>query len=94
MRDFRTRTALIGLILAFPALMMLASPRKSSLRDAALPLLAVEAVLVGGLTVATRERVRLTGERTTAEAPPALHGRLSKAARSPGSVRRAHIGRL
>jgi hypothetical protein len=59
MHDPRTRTALVGLVLALPPLMVAAAPRGPSARAAAPPVLAVEAVLVAGLAVAARERVRL-----------------------------------
>ena len=63
MRDRRARVAVVGLLLAFPAMMLGMSPGKASAREAALPVLAAEAILVLGLSGAARERGRLLAER-------------------------------
>ena len=92
MRDLRARMAIIGLILAFPVLMLALNPRRSSVQEAALPLLAVETILVGGLAVAARERLRLSNERAAAAAvrsAPALRSPAS----SPHAVGRARLAR-
>src|SRR5207248_591471 len=91
MRDPRTRTALVGLILALPPFMVAAAPRGPSARAAAAPVLLVEVVLVAGLTVAARGRARLQPRRavpTTAGPPPALRFTTQR------RVRRAPAGRL
>jgi hypothetical protein len=89
MRDPRVRAALVGLILALPPLMAGMSPRRAPWREAALPVLAVEAVLAAGLVVATRERARLIREQT-AVASPLVRATLVRARH----VRKAHAGRL
>ena len=89
MRDTRVRAALVGLILALPPLMVVMNPRRPSLREAALPVLAVEGVLAAGLVVALRERARLTGPRAAAPARPALIP-----ARHATPVRKVHAGRV
>jgi hypothetical protein len=62
MRDRRVRVVLVGLILAFPLLMVgVTDARTSSFRQAALPILGVEAVLIVGLHTASSERGRLLG---------------------------------
>lgn len=94
MRDPRARMALIGLILAFPLVMTVLSPARPAVRDVALPLFAVEAVLVGGLMVAGRERLRLHAERTAAAAAPARRAVFGVPHAAPRAVRRAHAGRL
>jgi glucose dehydrogenase len=63
MRDRRSRAALVGLVLVFPVLMVGMSPAKTSVREAVLPVLATEAILVVGLTGVARERGRLLAER-------------------------------
>ena len=92
MRDLRARMAIIGLILAFPVLMLALNPRRSSVQEAALPLLAVETILVGGLAVAARERLRLGTERAAngaVRSAPALRSPAS----SPHAVGRARLAR-
>ena len=64
MRDRRARVALVGLMLAFPVLMVGMSPRETSVRGAVLPVAATEAILVVGLSGVARERQRLLAERT------------------------------
>jgi hypothetical protein len=71
MRDRRSRAALVGLILVFPVLMLGMSPGKASVREAVLPVLATEAILVVGLSGVARERVRLLAERTAPTRRPA-----------------------
>jgi hypothetical protein len=63
MHDLRTRVGILGLILAFPLLMVAMSPRRPSARAAAVPVLAVETVLIAGLAMAGRERLRLRAAR-------------------------------
>jgi hypothetical protein len=72
MRDRRARVGLVGLMLIFPALMVGMSPRTTSVRGAVLPVLATEAILIGGLAGVARERQRLLAERS---APPAVSRR-------------------
>ena len=95
MRDLRARMAIIGLILAFPVLMLALNPRRSSVQEAALPLLAVETILVGGLAVAARERLRLSNERAAAAAAGAVRSApaLRSPASSPHAVGRARLAR-
>jgi hypothetical protein len=69
MCDRRVRTAFVLLILAFPALMALANPRRTSWRDAAPGVVLTGSVLALGLLTAARERGRLLQGR--GEAPPA-----------------------
>jgi hypothetical protein len=92
MRDRRARLVFVVLILAFPALMIVASPRPSSAREAALPLLAVEGVLIGGLTAVARERRRLLAGQSGAS-PRALPGRPVGRSRKSAAVGRAAVGR-
>ncbi len=80
MRDRRVRVAFVGLILAFPMLMVLANPRATTARQAALPLFLIESVLAVGLTTAARERPRLLAGR---QALPA------QALRTPSATPRA-----
>lgn len=62
MRHTWVRRVFIGLILAFPLLMSVAAaPTERGVRSA-LPIVAVELVLVGGLLFARRERRRLLVE--------------------------------
>ena len=91
MRDLRARVAIVGLILAFPVFMMTSNPRGPSAREAALPILAVEMILVCGLTVAARERVRLAAERNN---PLSVRPLTTKAPHRVRPVRGAHVGRL
>ena len=72
MRDRRVRTAFVGLTLLFPFLMAATgSPQPLSPRTV-LTVLAVEAVLAGGLLAASRERRLLLAERASpAAAAPA-----------------------
>jgi hypothetical protein len=94
-RRRRVRVVFVGLILAFPVLMMLAGRRTSTstVRAAVLPVVAVEAVLIIGLAVVARERRRLLAERAGAaarpEGPVAPAGRVRPAA----PVRGAAVGR-
>jgi hypothetical protein len=82
--------ALLGLILALPALMIALSPRGPSPRAAAPAVLAVETVLIAGLIVAARERTRLRPHRTTSASSltPA------RPARHVQAIPRAQVGRL
>ncbi|GAC1475071.1 MAG: hypothetical protein NVSMB9_26740 [Isosphaeraceae bacterium] len=82
MSDRRVRAAFIGLILAFPLLMLRMSPRASTVRQAALPLFLVESMLAFGLMSAYRERQRLLTERQRPVVSPrpllgAPHARVS-----------------
>jgi hypothetical protein len=96
--------AFAGLILTLPLLMVAVDPRRSSAREATVPLLAVEVVLVGGLAVAALERLRLWAERTspaprTEPSPspppsPAPRRLRADASRPARHVRRAHAGRF
>lgn len=63
MRDRRARVAVIGLLMLIPALMAGMSPRTTSVREALMPVLATEIVLLAGLSGAARERKRLLTER-------------------------------
>lgn len=63
MRDRLVRVAFVGLILVFPLLMVLANPRTSTARQAALSLLLIESVLAVGLSTAARDRRRLRADR-------------------------------
>jgi len=98
MRDLRARAVVVGLILTFPALMVALNPRVNSSRAAALPLLAVETILVGGLAMAFRERGRLLAERSTPAvcrtAPRRLAAKAPHAAAIARPVRGAHAGRV
>ena len=89
MRDTRVRAALVGLILALPPLMAGMNPRRPTLREAALPVLAVEGVLAVGLVVATRKRAPLVGTARGAPARPTL----IPAQHAP-AVRKVHAGRV
>ena len=83
--------AFVGLILAFPVLICRANPQGTSVREAVLPVLATEAILIGGLSTAARERQRLLAEPRRARPPPA--GR-SRASPTPAPrLRRAPVGR-
>jgi hypothetical protein len=74
MRDVRIRKAFLGLILAFPFLIVLVSGPSSG-RPVRLwgsdggPLLAVEVLLIGGLVYASRERARLLSRIGVATVP-------------------------
>jgi hypothetical protein len=83
MRDRRVRLAFLGLILAFPFLIVGVSPRgsgrPSGLASEALPLLAVEVLLVGGLAFAARERIHLLARAPSAHRPtPILRRHLAE----------------
>ena len=62
MRERRARWAIVGLMLALPMLMVCASPRLGTVREAVVPVIAVEAILVAGLAGVAAERRRLLEE--------------------------------
>ena len=64
MRDRRVRVAFLGLILAFPLLMVTIGTGARAIRGTALMILGVEAVLIAGLNAAARERRQLLNDRT------------------------------
>jgi len=77
MRNRWTRRLFVGLILAFPLLITLVSSTSSDqlnstseISQAVLPVAAVEAVLVGGITFAARERQRLRVELDAVRGTP------------------------
>lgn len=73
MCDRRVRQIVLGLILAFPVLVTAMSPasaRPTPLRDALLPLAAVETVLITGLYGAYRARLALLASRDELASEP------------------------
>ena len=90
MRDRRVRVAVVGMMLIFPALMVGMSPRTTSVREAVLPVLATEVILVAGLSGVARERQRLAAERTAPAGRPAVVASVPHVSRP---VRRAPVAR-
>ena len=96
MRDRRARVAMLGLVLMFPGLILAAAPVKSSARLTSLTVVGVEAVLMGGLFAAARERRMLLSEqlaapeltvRASRAVPSFPHARPTRAATARGVVR-------
>jgi hypothetical protein len=70
MRCGLARLVVLGLILAFPVLIVASSPASASWSGSTLPVFAVELMLIGGLVFAARERRRLlTGQEALAPRP-------------------------
>ncbi len=92
MRDRRARVAIVSLILLFPAMMVGMSPRTTSIREAVLPVLATEAILIAGLSNVARERQRLRTEiQAPAEGRPRV--RVVRAPHANPPLRKAPLGR-
>jgi hypothetical protein len=80
MRDRRVRLVFLGLILAFPLMMIGVAPAASGRTSGGVasegwPLLSVELLLVGGLVFAGRQRVRLLAGAATAPRSALHHSR-------------------
>jgi hypothetical protein len=87
---------MVGWILAFPVLMVLAGsgPRSGSMGQAAIPVLLVETVLLGGLMGAARERRRLWNERAAgASARRAVPAAPTTPTRRAAAAPRPAVGR-
>lgn len=93
MHDRRARLGLIGLTLSLPLLFVAVNPKRPSFRESVLPVLAVEAAVVVGLSFAGQERLRLLAERdaATSHAPRRSAPVAPHAARA---LRRSHAWRL
>jgi hypothetical protein len=92
MRDRRARVAVVSLILLFPALMVGMNPRTTSVREAVLPVLATQAILVVGLSNVARERQRLLAARS-APTPDSKRGLVSNLPHASRPLRKAPAGR-
>lgn len=94
MRDRRARVAAVSFILLLPTLMVGMSPRTTSVREAVLPLLATETILIAGLSGVARERQRLKaeGKAPVADSPRVRSARIPHANTSR-PLRKAPLGR-